>query len=315
MEEKNTYTDDFGAFKLPDYLGINPFVVPEDYFEHQKEEIINQIKVENRLTSSLNTKKNIPEGYFAELEHNILAKISEIKLKDEINSDGFEIPDNYFIKLEESIQTRIFEAQLKDKISNIGFEIPSDYFNSLESSITSKIAENNLKLVTSNDGFSTPTSYFETLADRIKDNITVDRLSDTLSSDGFVTPTNYFENLEQKIIAKIENDNTPIITLPKRTNWSRYSAAAVLLLIGIGSYFAVNNNTLFQSTIAEESLTRTSLQNISDDELVSYLAQVSDDSDQLLHLSKMIDNKSDASIKFNSELEDDVIEEYLNYML
>ena len=77
----------------------------------------------------------------------------------------------------------------------------------------------------------------------------------------------------------------------------------------------MNNNTLFQSTIAEESLTRTSLQNISDDELVSYLAQVSDDSDQLLHLSKMIDNKSDASIKFNSELEDDVIEEYLNYML
>lgn len=315
MEEKKTYTDDFGAFKLPDYLGINPFVVPKDYFEHQKENIINQIKLENRLISSINITEIVPEGYFSELERNIFTKISEIKLKEEINSDGFEVPDNYFNELESTIQISIFEANLKDEIDNTGFEIPTDYFNTLEHSIASKIAETNLKLVATNDGFSTPISYFETLEDRIKNNITTDQLSDKISGEGFVIPTSYFENLEQQIVAKIEKDNTPIISLPKRTNWSKYSAAAVVLIIGIGSYFAVNNNTLFQSMGSQESLTRTSLQNVTDDELVSYLAQVSDDSDQLLHLSKMIDNKNDESIKFNSEVEDDEIEEYLNYML
>lgn len=320
MAEKKTYTDDLGANQLPECLRMNPFTIPIGFFKQQEEEISRHIKLENRLKASETNKEAVPENYFNELQNSILARISEVNLKEKVDSEGFEIPDNYFSTMEANIQNRLFEDDLKSKIKDSGFDTPADYFSTLQHSISTQIVEVELKLHVANDGFNVPSAYFETLEDNIKNNVFVDKISNTLSDGSLVVPSGYFENLENRITAKIHSDipvkedNTPIITLPKRTNWLQFSAAAAVLLIGIGSYFVINNNTKTPTPSIAHTTTQ-NLQGISDEELVSYLAQVAEDDVQLVNLSKIMEDKNDEPLDINSKVEDDEIEEYLNYML
>lgn len=323
MKEKDIHTDELGDVNnLPNSLRINPFSTPADFFDKQQKEINNQIRLEKNASPSFNTIDSIPKNYFATLEDNILAKITEIKLKDRIETDGFGLPEHYFEGLESSIQHKIIEEDLKDKITDSGFGVPNDYFSTLENSISLKISEENLRSIISSDGFNTPTLYFDTLEDHIKGNIKVDTFYNQQVGNEFEVPKDYFENLEAKILAKVlsttnnEENSTPIISLPKRKiNWSSYGAAAAILLIGIGTYFSLNMNTGDES-IQKTSSTQTTvnLQDISDNELVSYLAQVSED-DELINLTEIVEYRNGEPLSIEPEMKDSDIEEYLNYLL
>ncbi len=288
MEEKNTHINDLGGIIPPHSLGVNPFEVPSNFFEKQKEEILNQIQLEKSNVFDSFSSNSVPDNYFQSLENNILNRINEIKLKEQVNSegDGFAVPVDYFSDLSHRIQDRVNEENLESIATTDGFAVPDVYFTSLESAIQSKIAEQNIR--------------------------------DYADQDGFVAPTSYFEDLENKILLRVKQIDepakvdTPVVSLSKwRTNWSKYSAAAVILLIGIGTYLSFSDNPSEQVEIA----TTVDLQKISDAELVNYLAQESN-SQELIQLTQLIDAKPSELIEqLESDINDEDIEEYLNYML
>lgn len=288
MEHRNTNIDDLGGEKLSHSLGVNPFGVPANFFEQQQEEILNQIQLEKRELAEPSSTQSIPENYFQGLESNILNRISEIKLKEVVSSqnDGFAVPEDYFNNANKQILNIVKEEKLKETVTDAGFGVPDGYFTSLTDSIALKISEQKIKNLVEKDGFMVPKSYFEDLED----------------------------NIVNKTNEESTNNDTPIIPLSKKRNiWTRYSAAAAVLLIGVGTYFTLTDNNTSDSN--EIVSTTVELQKISDAELVNYLAQVSN-TDELMQLSTIIHETSDMSTKqIETDIKNEDIEEYLNYML
>ncbi len=108
MKEENTYNEQ-GSNNLPDYLRVNPF--------------------------------NVPEGYFDMLENNILDRVTEQRLKTLASDTGFEVPEGYFEENESAILGRIAEQKLKDKVSTDGYQIPTGYFDTLSTRIIDSVSE------------------------------------------------------------------------------------------------------------------------------------------------------------------------------
>lgn len=287
MEHRNTNIDDLGGGKLSHSLGVNPFRVPQNFFVQQNEEIINQIQLEKKDLVDPSNLLKVPEGYFDGLENSVLNKIREAKLKEQLTSkeDGFKVPSDYFEQSNSSILDKIRESKLKEIVTDPGFEVQDSYFSSLTESITTKILEQKLKDHSKNDGFSVPNNYFEDLENKIKSNTT--KLH--------------------------ERRETPIISLTERKrNWPKYSAAAVILLISIGSYFSIVDNNKPKE---QEVATTITLQEVSDEELVNYLAQVSN-TDELMQLSEIVlEKEEEAPKRIDTDINKEDIEEYLNYML
>lgn len=322
MKENEKHTEDLhGSNALPASMHINPFIIPVNFFETQKDEILNQIKIDNSALADFNSNNTLSPQYFTELKDNILTQVREIQLKEKVVNDGFDVPANYFNTLAETVQSRIVEDAWKENIAEDGFTLPTEYFETLESAITLKIAEDNIKAISTSDGFEIPASYFDSLAQSVKDNIKIDAFANRQAGDNFSIPSGYFDKLEQQIVSRIKQENeakeetTAVRTLPSRKlNWSLYSAAAILLLIGIGTYFSLDTNTT--ALPAEKTFTsRTiNLKDVSTNDIVSYLAQVSDD-DELIDLTQVIEDKTGEPLLIEPEMKDSDIEEYLNYML
>lgn len=85
---------------------VNPFIVPEGYFEGLGDEISNAISLEG--------------------------------LKAKVSKTGFATPDNYFEELNDKINTSIFAEKLKAAVTEDGFKTPSNYFEQLQSNILAK---------------------------------------------------------------------------------------------------------------------------------------------------------------------------------
>ena len=243
---------------MPDYLRVNPFGVPEGYFNH--------------------------------LENNILAKIAEQKLKQQVSDTGFAVPPDYFAQLEEHIQGRLFEQKLKDSISADSYQVPQGYFEELTDRIKASVALEQLMTPTKEEGFEVPTGYFESLSSRIMDKVADSSPVDT-----------------------IEKSTTPVIQMSSKRNWVRYaSAAAIAMFVGIGSYWYMDQST---STTPQADPAQASLQEISNEEIVRYLAQVAD-GEELIELATYVDNEAaESDFEINTKVNDKEIEEYLKYML
>lgn len=323
MKENNTYSENHSDFKLPDSCRISPFVVPDNFFTDQQEAIQRQVKITKYFNQEFISHQTVPEGYFDQMESSIFAKIAESNLKDQVNLDGFTAPVEYFDALEDTILSNVLVEQLKDASDESSFAIPTGYFDSLQEKIEEKIFESTLKEEVSTDGFGIPEHYFESLNEQILSTVALEKSQNQDADEAFSVPSGYFESLTQKIIQSVkEEETTPeptkVISMPSRS-WTSYaSAAAVALVVGVGSYFAiqkddaqvVNTAQQFASTPAPVDLVE-----VSDQELVSYLAQELD-SDELIQLASLVKEKSDQPVQLlDKQIDDKDIEEYLNYML
>ncbi len=267
MKENNTYHDGKGGFSLPESLRVNPFIVPQGYFDTLSSNIRSQIRVE-KLNIRENKGFSVPEGYFEGLQHSIL---SEVKL-----------------------------TSYKDKSS---FEVPEGYFDALEDSIRSQVKLDTLRETTT---FSIPEGYFENLHERIRTKIVESEWKEKVTDSGFAVPDGYFAQLTQEISAKtIKQEATPIRQLNLQ-KWIQYAAAAcVATVLGIGSYNAVVNQT--------EPTAETQLASIPEEEIIHYLAS-STDSDDILYIMEYLYQPQDSE-GVGSQIDDEDIEDYLNYML
>ncbi|MCA5005975.1 hypothetical protein [Sphingobacterium bovistauri] len=318
MKENNTYNEELGGNNLPDSLRVNPFLTPKNFFEEQGQQILSQtfIQIDNVSDSKYATALNIPEGYFETLSDSIFTKISEQNIRDKVSEEGFTIPNDYFTQSHLDIEANISEQNLRSSVSTINFQVPSDYFETFENQLFTKLSERKLiDNVGKENGFAIPENYFEESNNSIEANVLAYKWKSEISNEDFYVPVGYFNELTDGILAKtsdLTKQEGTIITLPKRINWKKYSAAAAIVLtVGIGSYFGFKYNNLTSNTLVA---TDVNLQNVSDEEIISYLAQVSDGAD-LIHLAEYASDTTEETTQLDSEIDSEEIEEYLNYML
>ncbi|ERJ60786.1 hypothetical protein [Sphingobacterium paucimobilis] len=290
MRERDIYNEPMEDNNLPDSLRVTPFSTPNDFFIKQKESILTEISVFQSRTLPASDGYSLPKDYFEQLEESILIKKSEIRIKEQATFSA-DVPQGYFENLEHSILAQISEIKLKETIIDDGFAIPTDYFSSLEKDIATKRSEEALKSKVPSDGYSIPTDYFNALSDKINSTSSLYR-----------------------------NDNgtkAKTIAINKGRNWINYiSAAALLFLIGFGSYFTLKQASLSNSIPRlQTNSTQINLGEVSDEEILEYLAQVSE-GEELMHLTKFIEQEDTANQNhIDNTIADEDIKEYLNYML
>ena len=323
MKENNTYNEELGGKNLPDSLRVNPFLTPNNFFQNQAEQIFSSIRMEDfvqkeNVSESENaTKIGVPEGYFDHLSDQIFSKIKIQQLKEQIPSDGFTLPEEYFKQLPLDIESKIAEDNLKSIAAKLDYQVPADYFETSQEQIIAKLAEQSLfDQVGKENNFTVPEDYFENSISEIESAVFIEKLQNTIGKDNFNVPVGYFEQLSESILAKTsvsKKQETNILTLPKRTNWKKYSAAAaIVLLLGTASFWGLQRNNLSSSNqLANSDI---NVENVSDEEILSYLAQVSDGED-LIHLAEYVSDTNEETTQLDSEIENEEIEEYLNYML
>lgn len=219
MKEDNTYYDGMDGLNLPGSLRVNPFVVPEHYFDKLSSSVLSQARLD-RLSNAEKT--------------------------------GFTVPEFYFSQLTDNIQLHIKMEQHRDATHG-GWDIPKGYFNDLSDKI---LSQTRLEAVAKHEEFDVPMGYFENLSERIQTKIFEVKLKEQAPADGFTIPEDYPAILQDRIIAQTLGKARQK-TIVRRLNfnkWIQYVAAAcVALVIGIASYNSINNGT--QASFSESHLT------------------------------------------------------------
>ena len=280
MKENNTYHEGMDGLNLPESWRVNPFIVPDNYFDTFSSNLFSTIRFREHVDSK-DAGFSVPEQYFLDLSANITShtKLETLAKKTE----AWTIPSRYFDELPKQIQSNIRIESLLDKSSALS--VPEDYFDILTDRIQDKIFEDSLKKVVLTDGFNVPTA-------------------------------NYFDHLSTSITKTISDrsdkqDNSAKPTMIRSLNiqqWIRYAAAAfVATVLGISSYNAVvDQEQIDRSTVSH-------LATIPEQEIINYLAS-SNDSDDIVYIMEYI-YQPEESEGVGSQIDDEDIEDYLKYML
>ncbi|MGK6351520.1 hypothetical protein [Parapedobacter sp. DT-150] len=134
MKEKHTYHPVDAAHELPDALRVNPFTVPDGYFDGLHQRILRR----QRDGEGAQTAWVVPSGYFDQLTDRITAQIAEQKLRDAVSEPGFTTPEGYFGQLEEQL---LLGATLRRQAEETGFTVPAAYFDGLQSTLAERTAD------------------------------------------------------------------------------------------------------------------------------------------------------------------------------
>lgn len=124
MKEKHTYQHGNTPGNLPEGLRVNPYTVPDGYFDNLFQQTLRKCRDGEAAPEAW----GVPEGYFEQLTDSITAKIAEQKLKTLVSEPGFTVPDGYFEGLEQLLAA---EGELRGKITETGFTVPQGYFDTL----------------------------------------------------------------------------------------------------------------------------------------------------------------------------------------
>lgn len=115
MEEKHTRNDLNRRRGLPESLGVNPFTVPDNYFEQLNRQTLQRCRhidvSENMLT--------VPSGYFNQLQDRILSRVAEEKLRKKISDPGFTVPEDYFVTLQKATINRAMSRRTTPPIRSL----------------------------------------------------------------------------------------------------------------------------------------------------------------------------------------------------
>ncbi|MBK1441603.1 hypothetical protein JHJ32_16510 [Parapedobacter sp. ISTM3] len=132
MKDKHTYNHVGASGTLPEALRVNPYVLPEGYFEDLQQRILYRCRhIDDPQPGFV-----VPEGYFEQLGDSMMAKFAEQKLKDMVDEAGFSAPPAYFADLTE----RLLAAQkLSKQTRETGFTVPTAYFDTLQDRITNRV--------------------------------------------------------------------------------------------------------------------------------------------------------------------------------
>jgi len=220
------------------------------------------------------------------------------------------------------------------------FTVPDGYFHNLDETILSVVKENEFALL---NGFSkdiffeVPTGYFENLPDKILGRIKAQQIENAddelrilspllYSIQGenvFEIPHGYFNSFADTVLNKAQSKTAKVVSLHKRTSIFKYAvAAAIAGIMALGVYqfvFKTNNSTgqfamldpLIQKGIKmNDKQFDTTLNNLSEDEIASYLEKNGNVND-IAELTSGIDANNLPS-QDDYLLDDKTLDNYLN---
>lgn len=124
MKEKHTYHHVDASVKLPELLRVNPYTVPNGYFENLSFRTIQKCQNTGDGPSTF----GVPDGYFEQLTDSITVKIAEQTLRTTVNESGFVVPDDYFSASEQRLMAI---RKINERVTDTGFTIPDHYFDTL----------------------------------------------------------------------------------------------------------------------------------------------------------------------------------------
>jgi hypothetical protein len=93
------------APKLAAMRGINPFSVPEGYFNTLPEQINSQLLLAELHPGNATGKFTVPDGYFEDLAEQIKGRVSV----EDFKGNSFTVPEGYFNRLQDKINAQISE--------------------------------------------------------------------------------------------------------------------------------------------------------------------------------------------------------------
>ncbi|MGO1596971.1 MAG: hypothetical protein ACTHZ1_01455 [Sphingobacterium sp.] len=314
MKENNTYRNNTGDANLLKSLRVNPFILPENYFENLERTTLFRVMLEASLRNG-HGGFVVPEGFFKQQQSHIQ---QQLKLDKRLGQGGFTVPEEYFENTADKIlaQTRIPNAQ------EIESDLPEGYFEQLSGRIIDRIQTEIEELDTTlpaalETGFNTPDHYFESSAEEIMSSAISDSLKSKVSQDGFTVPDRYFHTLSNAILE--QSGDPKIISIvsdtktskkrskPKVYAWLGSAAAACAALVfGINLY----QNDGSSEVLAHKTMT---LHEIPEEEIINYLSSYGDPSD-LDYYVEYIDQPEE-SIEVGAGIAVEDLENYLNYTL
>jgi len=311
MKEYNTYYENLGDNQLPNSLRVNPFIVPENYFEKLAERSLFLTKID-QISDSGRIGFNTPKGFFENQESQLL---SQIKIDHYKNVDHFSVPEGYFDQMNEQILSQV---NIEGRMVANEDEVPAGYFDSLTSRILNRIEEEELTLEIAEPGFTVPEGYFKTAEDNIMTSVYAEDLKSKVEKDGFEVPSGYFEQMSNAILDKVQDKK--VIQLPSRDEskssdskkkgkiyvWLTSAAAAcIAAVISVSVYNTDANNPM--------SMEKISLNDIPEQEIINYLSSYSDASDLEYYAEYIYQPEESKGI--GNGIDEEVLEDYLNYTL
>lgn len=210
----------------------------------------------------------VPEGYFDSLGERIVSNKNLEELKDSESSGGFSVPGNYFDDLASNIQSRInIEAVVNNEES--GFALPEAYFTNLEQQIQSRI---NIEAAVNKEenSFAVPEGYFTNLEQQIQSRIFIE---ETLNKEAehFTVPESYFNKLNADILNKTVYAGNPnrgavVRRLFASTAFKYATAACFAIFLGAGILLSElsSANSDHKHTYLHKQLSGISVEDIKD---------------------------------------------------
>ncbi len=311
MKENNTYYENLGGNQLPNSLRVNPFIVPENYFEKLAERSLFFAKLD-QISDTGKIGLSTPKGFFEEQESQLLG---QIKIDQYQSVDSFTVPEQYFDQMSDQILAQVQIDGIKEMEET---EVPAGYFENLTDRILNRIEEEELSLEIAEPGFTVPEGYFEDADNQIMASIYTEELKSQVQTEGFEVPAGYFENMSNAILDKVQDKK--VIQLPSRDEsktsdsrkkgkvyaWLTSAAAAcVAAVIGVSVYNSDNNQPMQTEKL--------SLNEIPEDEIINYLSNYSDASDLEYYAEYIYQPEESKGV--GSGIDEEVLEDYLNYTL
>lgn len=311
MKENNTYYENLGGNQLPNSLRVNPFIVPENYFEKLAERSLFFAKLD-QISDTGKIGLSTPKGFFEEQESQLLG---QIKIDQYQSVDRFTVPEQYFDQMSDQILAQVQIDGIKEMEET---EVPAGYFENLTDRILNRIEEEELSLEIAEPGFTVPEGYFEDADNQIMASIYTEELKSQVQTEGFEVPAGYFENMSNAILDKVQDKK--VIQLPSRDEsktsdsrkkgkvyaWLTSAAAAcVAAVIGVSVYNSDNNQPMQTEKL--------SLNEIPEDEIINYLSNYSDASDLEYYAEYIYQPEESKGV--GSGIDEEVLEDYLNYTL
>jgi hypothetical protein len=268
----------------------NAFTVPDGYFDAVSATILLCIKEDAGIINAAKT-ADIPEGYFENLSSNILNKIKEQQINTATNEPT-------------AVSALLQSVQHSNK-----FEVPQGYFDNLSSDILNKIKEQQINAATDELQLLSP------LLHSIK-HINV-----------FEVPEGYFNKVPTTIFHLVNATPAKVVSMPTLRLVVKYAAAAVFtgaMALGVYKYtetpaaintvpavsFATLDTSIEKGKAMNEEQFNEALNNLTKDDITSYLEKNGSDED-----ISLLTSSSDVNGLPNKDdylLDDKTLENYLD---
>lgn len=243
------------------------------------------------------------------------------KLPDFSAVNPFTVPSDYFEEAAAQIKSICKLPHIDHDAHPADDTLPNTYFDDLTTQIKLRISLDDILSDNKNLGFDVPTNYFLDAQEEIISTVKLHRILPVALEDGFAVDRNYFDSLSARITQRIaieDQDNekpsapTPVVSIQR---WMKYTAAASLLFVlSMGAYFGLNSEQEV-APAAQTVAVEASLSEISDDELMNYLAYDNDHDELQYYVDYLYENDEDQDEEACSKLEDKDLEAYIKHML